>query len=186
MRDPALFEPRYRADGDLWHLATSPYELDRYQRTLDVLERPRYRSAYEPGCSVGVLTSLLAARCDRVVAVDVAPTAVALARERCIDVPNVDLRVGSMLDDPGGGHDLVVFSEVGYYVDLDTLGEVVDRLVAALDAGGELVACHWLGHSDDHRLHGDDVHEAIDHHPDLQHLRHERHEGFRLDTWRRS
>lgn len=186
MRDPSLFEPRYRAEGDLWHLATSPYELDRYRATLDVLARPRYRSAYEPGCSVGVLTALLAGRCDRVVAVDVAPTAVAMARERCTDLTNVEVRVGSMVDDPGSGYDLVVFSEVGYYVDAGTLATVVDRLAQALVAGGDLVGCHWVGHSDDHVLYGDVVHEVVDRHPDLDHVRHEAHEGFRLDTWRRT
>ena len=48
------------------------YERRKYAITMAMLPLPRYRHAYEPGCSVGVLTELLAARCDHVTATDVA------------------------------------------------------------------------------------------------------------------
>jgi hypothetical protein len=190
MRDPAAFEALYRAKGDVWHFATDAYERSRYERILATLARPRYGAAYEPGCSVGVLSEALAHRCGHLLAVDVAPTAVDLARARCADLANVELRVGSMLDDPPAHLDLVVLSEVGYYVEVPVLKDTVDRLVGALDSGGELLACHWLGHSDDHRLHGDTVHELIDRHASLRHHAHEHRRsgggGFRIDSWERT
>ena len=42
--------------------------------------RERYASAFEPGCSIGVLTAQLAPRCDRLLACDVAAAAVESAR----------------------------------------------------------------------------------------------------------
>ena len=48
--------------------------------TLGALNR-RYRRAFEPGCSIGALTRHLALICDQVEAMDIAPSAVFIARE---------------------------------------------------------------------------------------------------------
>jgi SAM-dependent methyltransferase len=80
---PEAFETMYRQSRDPWNFATSEYERGRYRAILDALLRGSYRRAFEPGCSIGELTARLACRCDRIVATDVAPSAVALARERC-------------------------------------------------------------------------------------------------------
>ena len=76
-----------------------------------------------------------------------------------------------------------MFSELGYYFERPDLDALVDRLVAALEPGGELVACHWRGTSPDHRLHGDTVHEALDAHPALRRRHHEVHDRYRLDGY---
>ena len=57
----SYFEEIYREDADPWNFETSPYEHRKYGVTVASLPKPRYRSAYEPGCSVGVLSELLAA-----------------------------------------------------------------------------------------------------------------------------
>ena len=49
--------------------------------TVASLPLERYRRCYEPGCSVGLLTRLLAARCDEVLATDAIESAVLQARE---------------------------------------------------------------------------------------------------------
>jgi len=186
---PEAFEARYRADGDPWDFAGSSYEQGRYQRVLDALGRDHYRSGYEPACSVGELTVQLASRCDRLRAVDVSATAVARAARRCQHLPGVEVAVASVTDDSPGLHDLVVFSELGYYFDPPMLDEVIDRLAAAVEPDGDLVACHWLGHSVDHRLHGSFVHEQL--HRRLPsagfvHRTNHREPGFVVDAWRRS
>src|ERR1700760_676889 len=112
----AFFESRYQAAPDPWHFASSGYELDRYQATLAALGKARYKRAYEPGCSVGVLTAELAQRCDCLIACDLSPTAVARARERCASYDNVCIEVRDAAETPPSGHfDLIVFSELGYY-----------------------------------------------------------------------
>jgi hypothetical protein len=205
------FEERYRAAADPWDFGGSAYEQGRYDAILAALGRRHYHRAYEPACSVGELTVLLAARCSRLRAVDVSATAVARAIQRCGHLPHVDLAVASVADDPLEAHDLVVFSEVGYYFEINALDRVIERLAASVVPGGELVGCHWLGDSADHRLHGSTVHDRLhrafrgdhgfqhrvhldhghlDHgHLDHVHLDHghldEETPGFVLDAWRR-
>ena len=56
---PEYFDTLYTADRDPWKFAASPYERDKYEITLDAMPKPRYRSALEVGCSIGVLTDRL-------------------------------------------------------------------------------------------------------------------------------
>jgi trans-aconitate methyltransferase len=181
---PEAFERRYRADPDPWHFATSAYERERYEITLKALTRDGYANAFEPGCSIGELTALLATRCDRLLATDVSPTAVEKARQRCAEYDNVrikcaDLRTASL----NAPLDLVVLSEVAYYFPVQQLEAIANRLAAALGVGGTLLAVHWLGESVDHILHGDEAHEVLLRALPLQHVTAQRHPGFRIDTW---
>jgi trans-aconitate methyltransferase len=181
------FEERYRRDADPWNFSGSPYERERYRLTLAALLRPRYRHAFEPGCSVGELTAQLAARCDRVSATDLAPTAVAHARNRCAGFGNIEFGCADLAGDrPAGPFDLIVFSELGYYFAASQLAFIANSLADSLTVGGEFIAVHWLGTSSDHVLHGDTVHEVLRAHLPLVWVRGERHPGFRIDTWQRS
>jgi SAM-dependent methyltransferase len=181
------FDDRYRAEIDPWDFATSPYEQGRYDTILSALPGERYRAAYEPGCSVGALTTRLAERCDHLVATDVSATAVRRAQDRCRHQAWVAVEVGSVTEPPDRSFDLVVFSELGYYFDAETLDGVVAGLAALVVPGGDLVACHWLGTSSHHRLHGSTVHERL-HRVLASGFRHRSHRsspGFVVDTWRR-
>jgi SAM-dependent methyltransferase len=183
---PEAFEQRYRLDPDPWGFATSAYERERYAITLESLTRDRYVNAFEPACSIGELTALLAPRCDRLLATDVSPTAVEKARRRCAEFDNVrvecrDLR-SAALDTP---LDLIVLSEVAYYFEVGQLEVISHRLAAALGTGGTLLAVHWLGVSVDHVLHGDEAHEILQRSLPLRHVIAQRHREFRLDLWRR-
>jgi protein-L-isoaspartate O-methyltransferase len=180
----AAFDARYRQSTDPWDFTTSAYERERYQTTIAALTRSSYRRAFEPACSVGELTARLAPLCGHLIATDFARTAVSRARQRCAAFSNVrvahaDLARGS----PPGPFDLIVFSEVGYYFDRGTLIEIAAQLEGKLDSGGEFLAVHWLGHSADHVLHGDTVHEILAGCLTLEWIKGGRHEGFRIDTW---
>lgn len=182
---PEAFEERYRRAPDPWDFGTSPYEQGRYEAIVASLPGEHYRSGYEPGCSIGELTWRLAQVCDALRAVDVSETAVARTAERVRGMHGVTVGVASVDTDSTMGHDLVVFSEIGYYFSLDELDRVLDRLVAAMVRGGDLVACNWLGHSPDHRLHGSVVHDRIAARTDLQPLTEATHDGFVIGAWRR-
>ena len=156
----AAFEAQYQASRDPWDFATSPYEQRRYDLTVAMLPPRRYRRGFEPGCSIGELTVRLAARCDSLVAMDCSPTAVSRARARCRGLDHVTVSVGELPDAwPSGTFDLVVLSELGYYFPHGPLASLVARSAAVLEPGGALLAVHWRGHSPDHVLHGDDVHD---------------------------
>lgn len=144
---PDYFERKYRSDIDPWRFRSSDYERLKYQATIGALGRPQYASALEVGCSIGVLTSLLAPRCDAVIAIDASATAIAAAREA--DVANTDFRVGMLPRDfPSGSFDLIMLSEVLYYFVEPDLRRVAAQCAGALRADGEIVLCHWLGETD--------------------------------------
>ncbi len=185
---PEAFENRYSENPDPWNYRASPYERGKYQITLESLSRPRFAHAFEPACSIGELTAMLAARCGRLLATDVSTTAVQRARARCAGLHNVrveccDLRTDLEAHTPGQGFDLIVFSEVGYYFDVESLAALARRLADNLCPQGELIAVHWRGHSADHVLHGDEVHRCLLSTLPLQHRLGDHHPGFRLDSW---
>ncbi len=181
-----FFEARYQASADPWYFASSPYELQRYEVTLAALQRATYRRAFEPGCSVGVLTAALARRCRQVVAWDIAAAAVSLARARCQDLPHVQIVRGDVAEAvPSGSFDLMILSELGYYFTAPQWRRVALALARRLEPGGELIAVHWLGDSSDHVLHGDQVHAVLRAWLPFQWTGGSRHPGFRLDSWRR-
>ncbi len=167
----AYFEKMYAAADDPWQLSTRWYERRKYAITLALLPDSRYRHAFEPGCSIGTLTELLAQRCEKVTAVDVAGAAVRAADERlraagCRDT--VTLALASVdAAWPPGPFDLVVLSEVGYYLQADTLAAVLRRECARLRPGATVVAAHWRHAVADYPLTGDDVHAVIARTPGL-------------------
>jgi protein-L-isoaspartate O-methyltransferase len=182
------FENRYRENPDPWNYRASPYQRGKYQVTLEALSRPRYGNAFEPACSVGELTAMLASRCSRLLATDVSETAVQQARRRCAGLHHVrierrDLRADFDNHAEERPFDLIVFSEVGYYFDIESLSTLARRLADALCTNGELIAVHWRGHSSDHVLHGDEVHRCLLHTLPLQHRLGDHHPGYRLDSW---
>ena len=179
-----FFETMYAEREDPWEFASSQYERDRYAAIVRALGNRRYRRAFEPGCSIGILTPQLAAFCDRVEAMDISPTAAARARARCERLPNVQVLCGSLPEMiPDGEIDLVVFSEIGYYFTEIQLYSVARRLVKQISPQGTFLAVHWLGSSQDHVLDGDRVHSVMKTIPNLSLMQSERFPGFRLDRW---
>jgi SAM-dependent methyltransferase len=179
-----FFETKYRESRDPWAFCSNDYEQNRYSATLRALDHRRYKRAFEPGCSIGILTARLAAICDHVDSIDISPTAVERAREFCEHLPNVNVRCGSLADDlPAGMFDLIVLSEIGYYFDQQDLFRLGSHLVGRLESSGVLLAVHWLGHSADHLLEGDVVHETLGRLNGLSLDFSERRTGFRIDRW---
>ena len=85
----AYFDDLYRQDDDPWDYRASWYERRKRLLTIAALPRERYRLCFEPACSNGELSALLAQRCDSLYACDISDHAVRLARERLAGLPNV-------------------------------------------------------------------------------------------------
>jgi trans-aconitate methyltransferase len=157
----SYFEDMYTTSGDPWQLADRWYEQRKYAITMAMLPDARYRHAFEPGCSVGVLTEKLIGRCDRVTSLDVAQAALDATRERVGMHPNLTLRRSSLDEDwPAADFDLVMLSEVAYYLSAETLRAVLDRECARLAVGATVVAAHWR-HPTDYPLSGDEANAII-------------------------
>ena len=151
------FEDIYQQHDDPWGFRTRWYEARKRALTLAALTRDHYRSVFEPGCSIGVLTGALAERSDEVLAMDISSKAL---EQAALGLPsNVRLQQGAVPDDwPDRRFDLIVLSEVGYYLD-----HFDCRRLATLASGSadELVAVHWRHPVTDYPLTGDEVHDHI-------------------------
>jgi predicted TPR repeat methyltransferase len=179
-----FFETKYRRREDPWDFEKSAYEQNRYAAILSAVSGRRYKRGFEPGCSIGVLTASLSPLCDELEAMDISNTAVHRARERCKRMGHVKIRCGALPEDvPGGQFDLIVFSEIGYYFEEESLAELVATLVSRLSVGGMFVAAHWLGTSGDHLLSGEAVHEVVRRNAELSLDAERRFPMFRLDRW---
>ena len=179
-----FFEAKYQAKSDPWNFSGSAYEQKRYQRILEMLDDRVYRYAFEPGCSIGILTRELAARCDFVEALDFSEAAVHLAKTRCQDLSNVSIIKASLKEHrPVQQPDLIILSEIGYYFSRSEWNEILKNLLADCMHPATVIACHWLGQSGDHVLSGDAVHESMNQQSNLKLIKRLRFEHFRLDRW---
>jgi SAM-dependent methyltransferase len=143
----SYFEAKYKVDIDPWRFRTSDYERDKYRATIAALTKPHYRRALEVGCAIGVLTALLAPHCDGLLALDGSQTAIAEARRQC--PRNVIFEIACLPDEfPREPFDLILLSEVLYYFSAADLNSVAQLCLDALEPGGEIVLCHWLGETD--------------------------------------
>ncbi|MDU0478612.1 SAM-dependent methyltransferase [Staphylococcus chromogenes] len=177
------FEKIYADSDDPWGFAHSEYERRKYRLTLASLPKRRYQLGFEPGCSIGVLTGMLADVCDRVEAWEPieAPRAQAASCAANVTVLPEALRPGA----PIPAADLVVLSEVLYYLspaDLtETLAELTDG--TRIPSGATIVAVHWRHPIPDMELSGDQVHELLRSHPKLTHLGGWTERDFLLDVF---
>lgn len=163
---PALaphFDALFTADADPWGYRTRWYERRKRAMTLACLPQARYARAFEPACANGELTADLAERCELLLATDGSAAAVAHARRRLIERRNVDLARATMPAQwPEGRFDLVVVSELGYYLGDTDLDDLVDRAATSLYPGGTVIASHWRHAEGDYVRLGDEVHRRID------------------------
>ena len=166
--DAAYFDGMYNASPDPWGFSTRWYEARKYAITVAMLPAARYDRAFEPGCSIGVLTAMLAARCGTLLSCDGSPAAVRTAAERTAALPHVRVERRRLPDDwPDGRFDLVVLSELLYYFGADDLDTVLGRATAALRPGGTLLATHWRRPVAEYPRTGDEVHAAMAARPEL-------------------
>lgn len=153
------FDDMYGRSPDPWGFNSRWYERRKYVVSMAALPHRRYGEAFEPGCSIGVLTELLADRCDHLLSCDISPAAVEHARRR---VPQARVERRALPNDwPDGRFDLIVLSEVLYYFDDHDLAEVTRRTVDSLKPGGVVLAVHWRHEVSDYPQSGDDVHAVL-------------------------
>jgi trans-aconitate methyltransferase len=147
-----VFDRLYAADPDPWRYETSPYERDKYAATLGALPDALIGAALELACSIGVMTRQLAERCDSLLALDGAEAALATARRRCADLPQVSFRharlPAGLPPSPGGGWDLVVASELLYFLSPADILLLASSLCGASAPTGSILLVNWTGDTD--------------------------------------
>lgn len=182
------FDRLYAAAPDPWNFEGSGYERAKYDATLAALPRARYRNAVELGCSIGVLTARLGLRCDRLLAIDGAEAALRMARRRCRELPQIEIRAGWVPKDwPGrdAPFDLILLSEMLYYLDADDITRLAGLVLETAAPAADILAVHWTGETD-YPMSGDAAVGGFTAAMGsrAQPLRRERHPLYRLDVLR--
>jgi SAM-dependent methyltransferase len=130
------FEEMYQNCEDPWRQdELFPYAND---FVLWELGRRKYRTILDLGCGLGKFTHLIwQATKANVVGIDVSPTAIQKAKARYADI---DYRVGDVcsLDFPSGSFDLVIASELLWYI-LPRLQQFFDGVSCVLREDGEFI-----------------------------------------------
>ena len=185
---PSYFDKLYSSDPDPWKFETSEYEANKYAATVAALPKKHYRSAFEIGGSIGVLTQKLAQRCDKLLSIDVSNLAQKQAIERCKSLPQVRFEIMSVpAQFPKETFDLILVSEVGYYWSWEDLKKAQQLMLEHLEPGGHLLLVHWTLYARDYPLSGDEVHDSFFElaPTKLRHLLGQKEEQYRLDLFER-
>ena len=183
-RNAAYFEAMYAADPDPWRFRTSAYEAAKYAATVSAIADRRYRSAVEVGCSIGVLSQQVAPLCDAFLGLDIAEAPLIEARARCLGLPQARFaRMAVPGDWPEGGFDLILLSEVLYFLSLEDIATTAVHVRRSLSPGGTVLLVNWIGNPEPPQP-GDKAAGAFLAAIDLAVTRQERGELYRLELLR--
>jgi SAM-dependent methyltransferase len=183
----------YAGEHDPFGFDSNPYEAAKFDDLLGVIGAGPFERALEVGCSIGSFTERLAPRCGELLATDVSQIAVERAQRRLAEHPNVRVERRTMPREmPEGPFDLIVCSDVLYYLPARRLRRTLRLLVQRLASHGSIVSLHWLG---EHGVpvSGDEVHDLQETAwRDLEHVARLRRDGagpqragYRLDRYDR-
>lgn len=182
----SYFEKMFRESQDPWHFRERWYEQRKRALTLAMLPKARYQRVFEPGCANGELSALLAQRCDQLLCCDTSPAAVELARQRLDGLENTEVSLRRLPAQwPPGTFDLIVLSELCYYLDADDLDHLITLARNSLTDSGALLACHWRMPIDGCPLNADQVHQRLHEGLGLSRLCQHHDADFLLDLWTR-
>lgn len=165
----APFDEMYEDSEDPWS-ATSWYEQRKRTLSLAVLARERYGRVLDLGCATGELARELAVRADAVTAVDHSAPALDVARSHPPRPGSAQVRwlhgtlpsTPQRLAEEGERYDLVVLSEVGYFLRGSELLAVLRAVQRLLTDDGELVLVDWAHPTEDIPLDGPLVHAQVE------------------------
>lgn len=183
---PEYFEKVYEANNDPWDFASSEYEAEKYAATLDALPKKKYDSAFEIGCSIGVLTERLAKRCGGLLAVDVSEKALAQAKKRCESFKNIRFEKMDIAKKfPDEKFDLILVSEVGYYLSKEDWHDLMQKISEHLTAKAQVGLVHWTPLVADYPQTGDEIHDSFAEFAKgkFKHSESKSEDKYRLDVW---
>jgi SAM-dependent methyltransferase len=137
--------------GDFWSFENSVYERARCEYLFSMLVGRRYARVLEIGCGAGYFTRFLTRLADQIVALDIAPAAIARARERGTDLHTVDFRVANIMDytwRDAGPWDLIVFCDticyLGWLYSFFDVAWLATELYATTSRGGRLLLANTM------------------------------------------
>lgn len=187
--DSEYFKGVYDANEDPWNFETSEYEAKKYAATISALPKEHYDNVLEIGCSIGVLTQLLAQKSTHLLATDISEKALDLASKRCENLENVSFRKLNFQNElPDDQYDLIMVSEVAYYLSSNDWESAMKNLYNILKPNGNIVLVHWLPEVHDYPQTGDEVHNSFEKlmKDKMTNVFSDRAESYRIDVWAKS
>ncbi|EIE49389.1 methyltransferase [Salipiger aestuarii] len=134
----------YARGDDPWRFRSSPYEQEKFRATRAALSRQRYGSALELGCGNGELARHLAPLCAQYTGVDAVEIALQAAR-RAVPRGRFE-QVFLPADLPDGRYDLIILSEILYFLDRDGIRSIATQIDRRWPRAC-LLCVTWLGPS---------------------------------------
>ena len=148
------FEAKFRDNPDPWNYAKSPFEARKRRVLRYACGSRQYGRGLELACANGETSKVLAPICLQLLAVDGSPTAVEEARRRTRNISNVQFECVSLPDGlPQRQYDLIVASEILYYLRPFDLDRLLQRIYQSLAPGGRVVCLHHTVSFDDAACH---------------------------------
>ena len=142
------FAALYAEGGDPWHVRSSRYEAQKRADNCDQLRGRTYPAGLDVGCGEGHLSRALieSGIALGVTGIDREAAIVERASSAHADLAPLTFRRGSLPDDlPDGAFDLVVMSEVLYFLDEQGLAALAAQLERRLAPGADLLIVSYLG-----------------------------------------
>jgi SAM-dependent methyltransferase len=178
------FERLYRDSDDPWSMRKRWYEARKRALTLACLPKAQYEAGFEPGCANGELSAALASRCKTLLVSDLNATAVELARQRLRELPQVRIEQRAMPHQwPPRQFDLIVISELAYYLQAAELDLLISHAIASLTGDATLLACHWRHSMQAGGVGAEQVHAALNARSELTRLVSHLEADFILEVW---
>ena len=158
----SFFDETFRKSSDPWRYTSSFYETSKFRTTIRCLPKVQFKNAFEIGCAIGVLSQKLAKKCDRLLSVDYSEVGLEEARKRCAGLPQVRFEQMQIPQQfPTEKFDLILFSEVGYYLTMPDLLTTKQKIIDQLLPGGYLLMVHFRYPVESFILNGDIVHDTF-------------------------
>ena len=178
------FNQLYDQNDDPWSYAERWYEHRKRAICLSLLLHDHYKNALELGCSNGIFSQQLAERCQHLVCIDANERAVSLAQQRLNAADHVTILQKQLPDDfPEDQYDLIVISEIGYYLSKDELLKLIDLCQINLTENAVILLCHWRYPIDGFELNGEKVHSLFKQEMRLSHYLNLSDADFIIDIW---
>lgn len=145
------FDRLYTFSHDPFENEASSYEQAKLDLIFQFLFLEPYKLLMDMGCGTGAMTVQLAKKVKQTIGIDFSQEAIAIARQRYGNTPNLDFVVANLSEyKPSSKADVIVASEVLYYIRRNSKQEfekVVRNIASLVLPGGKLIVSHMASDS---------------------------------------
>ncbi|RIJ22299.1 class I SAM-dependent methyltransferase [Henriciella barbarensis] len=153
------FEQKFEADADPWQTWNSKYEAVKRASLAKAIGPRPYGRGLEIAAGNGSNTLMIANKTRRLIATEGAPAGAALVRKASQGEPHIRVVIHDVADRlPADAFDLIVISELLYYLGSEPFEMLAREVSRTLQPGGRLVLLHHVENFSDRARPADHVH----------------------------